>query len=149
MHDSIITVTLDLTNNKIFENSNVEFLSALEHFRERRYMECLNDCLKSYETTLKIVCTQNKWTYDEDHATISNLIDICIANNLFQKHLLSEFASLSSLLKNGSATIRNKNSAHGRGPIKKVIPKHLASFMIYLTGSTINFIIDSNGNKFS
>jgi hypothetical protein len=147
LHDSIVTKTLNLTENIIFENSNEEFLSALNHFRFNRHMECLNDCLKAYETTLKIVCTENKWIYEEDKATVNNLIDICIENGLFSKHLISEFTSLSSLLKSGTATIRNKNSAHGSGPIKKIIPKHLASFMIYLTGSTINFIIESNSNK--
>jgi len=147
LHDGIVDETLKLTNNDIFENSNDEFLSALEHFRYKRYKECLTDCLKSLETTLKIVCKQNNWKFDQDKDTASILIDICINNGLFPKYLLSEFTSLSSLLKSGSATIRNKNSAHGQGVKKINVPKHLASFMVYLTGSTINFIIESNENR--
>jgi len=144
LHDGIVDVTLKLTNNSIFENSNDEFLSALEHFRSNRFKECLTDCLKSLETTLKIVCKENNWVFDQDKDTASILIDICINNGLFPKYLLTEFTSLASLLKSGSATIRNRNSAHGQGARKINVPKHLASFMIYLTGSTINFIIESN-----
>ena len=144
LNADIVNSTLKLTDNEVFQNSNDEFISALEHFRFNRYKESITDCLKSFETTLKIVCKENKWEYLEDKDTVSALIDICIKNGLFPKYLLNEFTSLSSLLKSGSATIRNRNSAHGQGVNKKKVPKHLASFMIYLTGATINYIIDSN-----
>lgn len=149
LHKEIVDATLNLTDNHLYENTNDEFISALEHFKFKRNKECLTDCLKSFETTLKIICKENSWKYDEDRDTASSLIDICITNGLFPKYLLSEFTSLVNLLKSGSATIRNKNSAHGQGAKKISVPKHLASFMIYLTGSTINFIIESNNKKVS
>jgi hypothetical protein len=98
---------------------------------------------------LKIICTDNNWTYDEERDTASSLIDICANKGLFPKYLLTEFKSITSVLKSGSGTLRNKNSAHGQGITKKKVPKYLASYMIYLTGSTINFMIDLNINKVS
>lgn len=66
LHANIIEKTLDLTINPVFENANEEFLSALEHLKNGKNKEALNDCLKSFESTMKIICAQFKWEYNPD-----------------------------------------------------------------------------------
>ena len=74
-------------SNDFYQNANDEYISAHEHFRHGRNKECLNDCLKAFETTMKIICSKNKWEYDKDHDTASKLIKICLEKDIFPKYL--------------------------------------------------------------
>jgi hypothetical protein len=141
LHREIILETLEFISIPIFENANDEFINAHEHYRHKRQKECLNDCLKSLKTTLKIICKENKWTYKETD-TAKTLIDICIKNNLIPKFLLSHFTSLRTSIESGVPTFRNKLGGHGQGTNKITVPDHFASYMLYLTGTTINFLVN-------
>jgi len=69
IHSEIIKPALSLLTDEIYEGANAEFLSALENFKKRNYKDCINDCLKSFESTMKIICAQNNWEYiDSDTA---------------------------------------------------------------------------------
>jgi len=140
LHQEIIIPVLHFLSAPKFQNANQEYLSAHEHFRHGRNKECLSDCLKALETTLKIICDLNSWTYNPKD-TANTLIKVVIDNKLIPDFLLQHFSSLRSSLESGVPTFRNRLSGHGQGPQKIEVPMHYASYMLYLTGTTINFLV--------
>jgi hypothetical protein len=141
LHKDILNQVIQLTNESLFTNANEEFLSALDHLRHRRNKETLNDSLKSFESTMKIIIHEMGWGYDEKD-TASKLIQKCLDNELIPKFLQSQFSALRTSLEAGIPTIRNKNSGHGQGPKKIVVPDSLATYSIYMTGTCINYLIE-------
>ncbi len=133
----------DVSGSTITINANEEFQSALSHFRKASYKETLNDCLKTFESTMKIICTENGWKYKETD-TAKKLISICMEKGLLLKNLDSNYSSLLNLLESGIPTIRNKKGGHGQGPKKIVVDEKLASYMIDLTASTVKYLIGNS-----
>ncbi|MCL4483695.1 MAG: hypothetical protein M1445_13980 [Bacteroidetes bacterium] len=140
LHKEVIIETLHFLTSNTFKNANEEFLSAHEHYRHKRNKECLNDCLKALETTMKVICQLNNWEFSETDAA-KKLLDTCIKNGLIPTFLMSHFTSLRTSLESGVPTIRNKLGGHGQGTTKITVPAHFASYMLYLTGTTINFLV--------
>jgi hypothetical protein len=56
VHSEAVKPALALLAGKEYTNANDEFLAAHEHYRHGRYKECLNECLKAFESTMKIIC---------------------------------------------------------------------------------------------
>ncbi|TCK80889.1 STM4504/CBY_0614 family protein [Albibacterium bauzanense] len=142
LHKEIINKTINLTNNELFTNANEEYLSALQHLKAEKNKEALNDALKAFESTLKIIFDNFDWSY-ESNATSSKLLDICFQNELIPKYLATHFTGLRATLSSGIPTIRNKNGAHGQGSKAITVPNSLAIYAIYLTGTSINYLIDA------
>jgi len=143
LHKEIILETLHFISNKTFANANEEFLNAHTHFRFKRFKECITDCNKSLETTLKIICSENGWAYNSSD-TAKRLLDICTKNNLIPIFLTSHYSALINTIESGIPTVRNKLTGHGQGSEKIQVPEYFASYVLYLTGATINFLISSH-----
>jgi hypothetical protein len=141
LHKDIVNQVFGLTNDSFFSNANEEFLSALNHLRHGRNKEALNESLKSFESTMKIIIYDMGWDYNEND-TASKLIQKCLDNELIPKSLQSQFSALRTTLVAGIPTIRNKNSGHGQGPKRIVVPDSLATYSIYITGTCINYLIE-------
>ena len=75
LHTEIVNPLLHLLSNSILKNVDDEFLNALNHYKNSRNKECVNDCLKALETTLKIICHHNNWTFDTTKDTANKLIN--------------------------------------------------------------------------
>ncbi|MGV3585496.1 MAG: STM4504/CBY_0614 family protein [Adhaeribacter sp.] len=140
LHQEVVIPALHFLSEPEFQNANDEYLNAHEHFRHSRTKECLNDCLKALETTLKIICHQNDWIPNKG-ATAKHLLDLCFQNNFIPSYLANHFGGLRSTLESGVPTLRNKLGGHGQGTDKIEVPMHFASYMLYLTGTTINFLV--------
>lgn len=140
LHNEIIKPTLQFLSDEIFKNANDEFLNAHLHFKNKENEDCLVDCLKALESTMKIICMRNNWAYNEND-TAKKLIEVCIKNKLIPDYLNSEFSAIRTVLESGAPTIRNRLGGHGQGPKKVIVPDYFASYMLYLTGATINFLI--------
>src|SRR6266542_5841910 len=65
IHQEVVKPTLALLAAPLFESAREEFLKAHEHYRHGLYKECLNECLKAFESTIKIICKKRKWAYKE------------------------------------------------------------------------------------
>lgn len=141
LHEDIIDQVIHLTNEPLFQNANEEFLSALTHLKNGRNKEALSDSLKAFESTMKIIIHDFKWDYQQND-TASKLIQKCLDKELIPKFLQSQFSALRTTLEAGIPTIRNKNSGHGQGPVKIVVPDSLATYSIYMTGTCINYLIE-------
>jgi len=141
LHQNIIKPALNLLDDKLYENANEEYLNAHEHFRNARNKECLNDCLKAFETTMKIICTVNKWAFSQND-TASKLINILIANHFFPEYHSTHLNGIRQVLESGVPTIRNKNGGHGQGATRITVGDELASYMLNITGAVIKFLVE-------
>lgn len=140
IHSEVVKPVLKLLHNKIYSGANEEFLKAHEHYRNNRNQECLNECLKSFESTLKAICDKNNWSFNQND-TSKRLIKICFDNNLIPTYLQTQFSSLQQLFESGVPTIRNKNSGHGQGTQSINVTNEMASYMLHLTATNILFLV--------
>lgn len=140
IHSDVVKPTLSLLSNEpLFAGSNNEFLTAHEHYRHKRYKECLNDCLKSFESLMKAIHDKHQWQYNKND-TAAKLINSCLSHNLIPSYLQSQFTSLKTMLETGVPTIRNKNSGHGQGSDVKDVSEDMASYMLHLTATNLLFL---------
>ena len=143
VHSEVIKPALSILSNPMYEGANDEFLSALEHYRKGRYKECLNDCLKAFESSIKAICETRGWTYN-DGDSISRLIEIIFKHKLIPTFMQSHFSGLRSTLEAGVPTLRNKLSGHGQGSKEVTVPEYIASYTLHLTASDILLLAKAN-----
>jgi hypothetical protein len=141
IHSEVVKPTLKILNNSMYQGANEEFLKAHEHYRHKRYKECLNECLKSFESTMKTIFDKHNWTYNQDD-TSKKLIKICFDNNLIPTYLQTQFSSLQQLFESGVPTIRNKNSGHGQGVQPIQVTGEITSYMLHLTATNLLFLAE-------
>ncbi|MHC5728569.1 MAG: STM4504/CBY_0614 family protein, partial [Nostoc sp.] len=89
IHAEAVKPVLHLLSDSRFEGANEEFLKAHEHYRHGRYKECLVDCLKAFESTMKTICDIQGWSYQPTD-TAKKLIDVCFQNNLIPTYLQTQ-----------------------------------------------------------
>lgn len=146
LHADAVKPALAVLRSKGFEGANAEFLNAHEHYRHGRTKECLVDALKSFESTIKVICNKRNWKVQPGD-TAKSLIAVCFTNGLLPPFLESQFGSLRSLLETGMPTIRNKLGGHGQGIEVAVVPSYVASFALHLTASCILFLSEADATK--
>ncbi|WPS11056.1 hypothetical protein SM907_24645 (plasmid) [Klebsiella aerogenes] len=140
IHSDVVKPTLQiLGKNSNYSGANDEFLSAHEHYRHQRYKECLNDCLKSFESLMKSIHKKHSWQFN-DTDTAKKLINSCLSNNLVPEYLQNQFSSIRILLESGIPTIRNKEGGHGQGAEITKVPEYLASYTLHLTATNLLFL---------
>lgn len=146
VHSQVVKPTLVLLSDPRLKGANEEFLKAHEHYRNRRDKECLNECLKSFESTMKAICDIRKWAYSRND-TAKKLIDVCFQNGLVPAYLQSQFSSLRAGLESGIPTVRNRLGGHGQGATQVVVPQYLAGYLLHLTATTILFLVEAEKNS--
>ena len=144
IHAEAVKPALQLLSNPIYKGAQEEFLKAHEHYRHGRYDSALTDCLKAFESTMKIILDKHGWEYDKNRDTASKLINCCIRNELIPKFWTDHFNSLSNMLTSSIPTPRNKLSGHGKGNDDIEVPEHLIQYVLHMTASTIVFLIKAD-----
>jgi len=144
-HAEIIKPTLALLANPSFAGANDEYLTAHEHYRHGRNKECLTECLKAFESTMKTICAEKGWAFDPSKDAANKLIQICFANDLVPSFMQSHITALRSVLENGITTVRNKLSGHGQGAVPREVDDDVARYALNLTGSNIIFLVEQSG----
>ena len=140
IHSEVVKPVLCLLGSaKSYQGANSEFLKAHEHYRHKRYKECLVECLKSFESLMKAICGKHSWPYNQND-TAKKLIDICLSNNLVPSYLQNQFSAIRMLLESGIPTVRNKEGGHGQGTEVTTVPEHLASYTLHLTATNLLFL---------
>jgi hypothetical protein len=142
LHSEAIAPALTLLSDPHFGGANEEFLKAHEHYRHGRLGECLVDCLKAFESTMKIICDLKRWPYKPTD-TAKSLIEVCLTNNLIPTFTQQQLTSLRTLLESGVPTIRNKQAGHGQGATRHQVSPHLARFGLHLTAAVVVLLVDS------
>tara|TARA_R110002167_G_scaffold340041_2_gene547918 strand:- start:701 stop:1651 length:951 start_codon:yes stop_codon:yes gene_type:complete len=139
LHVEAVKPALRLLNEKSYQGAQQEFLSAYEHYRHGKHKESLNDCLKSFESTMKAICDKRKWPY-QPNATARTLIQICFDKELVPPFWQQQLSSLRSMLESSVPTGRNKLSGHGQGAVPTSVPDYLVAYMLHMTASTLVFL---------
>ena len=142
IHAEVVKPALSLLAGSAYAGANDEFLKAFEHYRKGDTKECLNECLKAFESTMKAICTKRKWIF-KSNDTASALIDVCMKNGLIPHLIQSHVGGVRSALESGIPTIRNRLSGHGQGTQVVNVPGHYASYMLHLTATTIQYLVES------
>ena len=143
IHEEIVRPALSFLSDPMYEGANAEFLSAHEHHRAKKYKECLNDCLKSFESAMKAICTQRGWEINGGD-TANRLIKIVFEHELIPSFMQSHFTALKSTLEAGVPTVRNRLSGHGQGVEEVTVPESVAAYALHLTASNVLFLTRAN-----
>lgn len=146
LHSEAIKPALNVLSDKRLKGANDEFLSAHSHYREQRYEECLVDCYKAFESTMKSICAAKKWEFKQTDSA-KGLITICVNNGLFPSYLESQITSLRTLFESGIPTVRNKVAGHGKGTEQRSVPEHYTRYVLNLTATTILFLAELGFKK--
>jgi hypothetical protein len=145
IHSEVVKPALTLLHTKSYLGAQEEYLAAYEHYRHGNYKEALNECLKSFESTMKSVCDKRGWEYDKN-ATSKPLIKICMDNGLIPEFWQNHYSSLRSLLESSIPTGRNKLGGHGQGSSPTEVPEYLVAYMLHMTASAIVFLVEAEKN---
>ena len=105
-----------------------------------------NECLKAFESCLKVICQKRGWSYSEKD-TANRLIEIVFDHDLIDSHMKSHFTALGSTLKSGVPTVRNRLSGHGQGPKEITVPEYIVAYILHLTASNILLLAKADENK--
>jgi hypothetical protein len=142
IHSEAVKPVLLLLSDDRFKGANEEFLRAHEHYRHGCYKECLNDCLKAFESTMKTICDKQVWSYQPGD-TAKKLVNVCFQNQLIPIYLQDQFSSLRQSLESGVPTVRNKLGGHGQGSQPIIVPQYFAAYQLHMTASTILFLVEA------
>jgi hypothetical protein len=128
-----------------YEGALEEFKLAHKHYRNgsEHYDDCLTNCGKSLESTLKTICDRRKWEHKASD-TVSKLLDLVFTMGLIPNYLQTHFGGLRATLEGGVPTIRNREGGHGSGEKPNEVPEYLAAYQLHLTASAIVFLIRAN-----
>ena len=146
VHSEVVKPVLSFLSDPIYKGANDEFLKAHEHYRKGRYKECLNDCLKAFESCLKTICEKRGWCYDDKRAAAKDLIQIVLDNELIPVFMESHFSGLRGALESGLTTLRNRKAGHGQGPKQVPVQDYIAGYALHLTASNILLLAKADEN---
>lgn len=146
IHAEVVCPALHILSAPTYSGANAEFLNAHKHYRKGRYKECINDCLKAFESCLKAICSKRGWDYTEKD-TVKRLTDIVFDKGLLPEFIGSHFSGLRSAMESGVPTIRNRFSGHGQGPEEVKVPDYVASYTLHLTASNILLLAKADEEK--
>lgn len=143
LHQEAVKPALLFLNETGFEGAREEFLKAFDNYKQGKYKECLVECLKTFESTLKIIFDQKNWEYKKGD-NIKKLINIALEHELIPIYWQNHFSSLKTLLENSIPVPRNKLGGHGDGSEIQEVPEYLASYQLHMTASTVVFLVKAS-----
>jgi AbiJ N-terminal domain 4 len=142
VHEEIVKPALVLLSDPRYAGAEEEFLNAHKHYREGNYKECLTDCLKAFESTMKTIYEIRKWSYKKTD-TAKPLIDICFKKGLIPPMLQAQIGALQSVIESGVPTLRNRMGAHGQGAVPTAVPPYVAAYALHLTAANIVLLVNA------
>jgi hypothetical protein len=142
LHSEVTQGTIRLLGNKIYAGAEEEFHKALDCFKKGEASNCLGECLKAFESTMKIICEKRGWRYNDNY-TAKKLIELILKNELIPSYLQEQFTSLRTLLESGIPTTRNRLAGHGRGNKPHHIPEYLPAYQLHMTATTIRMLVQA------
>lgn len=142
VHAEVVKPALALLRAADYAGAQAEFLNAHEHYRHGRMKEALQECLKAFESVMKIICAKRHWPHPAN-ATSSALIQVLFEKDLIPPFWQSHFSGLRSSLEGGVPTARNKLGGHGQGTEVVDVPNHLVAYVLHMTASAIVYLAEA------
>lgn len=133
---------LILLNEEGFKGAEEEFLNAHKLYKEGQNKEAITEALKSFESTMKTICSKKNWELVGRQKNAAALINTLFSNNLIPAHFQTHINSLKTTLE-GLATLRNNHSGHGQGESSVKAPDYLTQYALNLCGTNILFLINA------
>jgi hypothetical protein len=127
----------------MFTGASDEFLKAHEHYRKGRKGEAMTEALKAFESTMKAICDENGWSYP-GNATAKTLVKAVLDNGVVPKYMETHLSGLRNTLEAGLPTVRNKNSGHGQGLLRRDVPDYFAGYALHLAATNIVFLVEAH-----
>lgn len=143
LHSEVTVPALRLLSAAGFAGPNEEFLKAHDHYLHGRYDDCNVNALKAFESIMKVICDQRKWSYPPG-ATALKLIEAILSNGLIPSHLQSELTGLRTMLESGVPTLRNRSGGHGQGSTRTPVPEYIAAFALNSTAANIVLLVEAH-----
>ncbi len=140
VHSEVVKPALVLLSEPLFKKANEEFMRAHRHFRSEEYKDSINSANRAFETTLKIICDKEGWSYDKG-SVAAQLITVLKTNGVFSHNFDRNFDSFIAMLKSGLPSIRNDAGGHGESLLAASVSSEVARFALNLAASNITFII--------
>jgi len=141
VHNEMVMPTLQLLSGEKWKAANEQMLAAQGHFLRGDFRATIFECAATFETVLKTICKEKRWTYREDKDTLKPLLDACKIGGL-----IDDFYADPILLTAG--IIRNRLGGHGREPTPTYTATAAhAEHMIHLTCSHILFVVKQAGMR--
>lgn len=139
MHSEVVVPALQVLADARYRHADAEFRKAHEHWRHGRKSEALVDCLKAFESTMKVIADKRGWDPDPK-ANAKDLVQLMYDKGLIPPYYSTHFAGLRSLLESGIPTPRNRAGGHGAGVAPTPIPDELVAYVLHQTAATIVFL---------
>ncbi|UUC20525.1 hypothetical protein NOV18_08605 [Pseudomonas asiatica] len=142
IHAEVVKPALSLLSEPGFDGAHDEFLAAHEHFRHKRYKEALNEALKAFESTIKVIAGIRGWTVNKGD-TANKLVKLAMDKGLIPSYYECHISALTNLLSAGVPSIRNAEGGHGQGAVVKEIDPHVVAYTLHMTASAIVLFVQS------
>lgn len=136
LHAEAVKPAISFLNQPEYAGPRDEFLGAYEHYRHSNLKEALNDALKAFESTIKVVLELRGWEYDKT-SPAKRLLAVLLANNFLPSYHQNHLNALSTLLESSVPTIRNKEGGHGQGSEVSEVEPEIAAYVLHMTASAI------------
>lgn len=135
VHAEAVVPALSVLSAPHFEAANTEFRDAMEEYRKQNYGDCLTKCGSAFESTLKVLCERNGWTFDPNDTT-GKLLKVVIESSALE----SFFEQPLMLV----ATIRNRlSSSHGGGSQVRAPSRQIARYSLTSTAAGIVLLVET------
>lgn len=136
LHREAVKPAINFLNQAEYAGPRDEFFGAYEHYRHGNLKEALNDALKAFESTIKVVLELRGWEYDKT-SPAKRLLAVLLANNFLPSYHQNHLNALSTLLESSVPTIRNKEGGHGQGSEVSEVEPEIAAYVLHMTASAI------------
>lgn len=136
LHTEAVKPAISFLNQAEYVGPRDEFFGAYEHYRHGNLKEALNDALKAFESTIKVVLELRGWEYDKT-SPAKRLLAVLLANNFLPSYHQNHLNALSTLLESSVPTIRNKEGGHGQGSEVSEVEPEIAAYVLHMTASAI------------
>ena len=136
LHTEAVKPAISFLNQPEYAGPRDEFFGAYEHYRHGNLKEALNDALKAFESTIKVVLELRGWEYDKT-SPAKKLLGVLLANNFLPSYHQNHLNALSTLLESSVPTIRNKEGGHGQGSEVSEVEPEIAAYVLHTTASAI------------
>lgn len=124
VHGEIVKPSLNLLTYPDYSVAQEEFADAHGYHLEGNATAALNECNKSLESVLKVICAKRKWQHNPSDG-FGKLLEKAIIRRSYSQALEYAFPALTNLLA-GVPKARNELSGHGRGNQEAVsTPPHV------------------------
>ncbi|MCQ2017851.1 STM4504/CBY_0614 family protein [Clostridium butyricum] len=148
IHKEIIKPAIKLLYDEDFEGACDEFFKAHECYRNGRYEDAITNAGKAFESTMKNICKNLEYEYNEERDNASTLIGRLESNGFIPKYEKAGFNDLNNLMKslknslvNNLPVVRNKRSAHGTGSMVREISESVVEYAINMCATNIVYLV--------